>query len=62
MSVRDFLLMSIEMAVKNIKMESCEHCFKKTLAKINEFFNYADCNHSRLLDSNELLQAIKNIK
>lgn len=61
MTVRDFLLMNIELAVKNIKMENCEHCFKKTLEKIDSFFNYADCDHSRLLNSTELISAVKNI-
>lgn len=62
MTVRDFLLMVIEMSVKNIKMENCEHCFKETLKKIDEFFDYADCDHSRLLNATELINAVKNIE
>jgi hypothetical protein len=54
-------LMAIEMSVKNIKMENCEHCFKETLKKIDQFFEYADRDHSRLLNATELINAMKNI-
>lgn len=51
MNVRAVILMSIEFSVKNIKMENCEHCFKKTKEKIDEFFAYLDCDHSRLINA-----------
>lgn len=61
MSVRDFLFAAIELAVKDIKMENCEHCFKDTKKKIDEVFAYMDCDHSNYLNATEILNALKNL-
>jgi hypothetical protein len=43
MTLREFLLMDIELSTKGQGMDTCTNCLKGTRDKIKEFFTYADC-------------------